>query len=104
MDDIKRAQAIVDEAKFPNAEIWNKALQDGDPYAFATVLISRIRNIMALQLDYSFVWMSGFPGLMLRHAIFSAPQGLLSMFNSLVTVDYGGNVRLSDQLEELGIL
>lgn len=103
-DVVEQAQAIVNKVKFPNAEKWNKALQDGNPYAFVTIILSQLHNLKSFQLDYSFVWMLGFPGLMLRHALFSAPLegGVLSAFNSLRMVDYGGNVRQSEFLEKIG--
>jgi len=103
-DVVEQAQAIVNKAKFPNAEKWNKALQDGNPYAFVTIILSQLHKLKSLQLDYSFVWMLGLPGLMLRHALFSAPLegGSLSAFDSFIMVDYGGNVRQSELLEEIG--
>lgn len=91
-DVIQRAQAIVDKAEFPDASKWHQALADGDAYAFATILLSQMHNLQSLRLDYTFVWRSGYPGLMLKHALFSAPEGLLSKFNDLETVDYGTNV------------
>lgn len=47
--------------------------------------------------------MSGFPGLMLKQALFSDPdpECVLSSFESLATVDYGSNVRLAEYLNEL---
>ena len=100
-DVIKQSRAIVARAKFPDSGKWNRALQDCDPYALVAILLSQCHNLRSLQLDYSFVWKSGFPGLMLRHALFSAPEGVLSTFNRLTTVDYGSNVRQSELLEEI---
>lgn len=60
-------------------------------FAFATVFISQIPNIKCLCLDYSFVWLDGYPGRMAKHALFS-PDTALSKFESLQLVDYGGNV------------
>lgn len=42
----------------PNSLTWQngtkQALQDGNPYAFVTILLSQLHNIHSLQLDYSF--------------------------------------------------
>lgn len=38
---------------------------------------------------------------MLKHALFSAPNGTMSKFNHLVTVDYGSNVPLSQADDDL---
>lgn len=103
VDVIQHAQAIVYQAKFPHLEKWNQALQDGDPYALIAILLSQLRNIRSLRLDYSFV-LSGFPGLMLKHALFSDSECVLSNFDSLVTVDYGSNVRIAEYMKELSDL
>lgn len=60
-DVVTRAQAIVDEARFPDAAVWKKALQDGDTYAFVAILLSQLHNLCTLRLDFTFVWKSGFP-------------------------------------------
>lgn len=54
-DVVEQAQAIVNKVKFPNAEKWNKALQDGNPYAFVTIILSQLHNLKSFQLDYSSV-------------------------------------------------
>ncbi|KAJ5594250.1 uncharacterized protein N7459_000458 [Penicillium hispanicum] len=92
-DVLRHAQTIVQTTGFPDADSWVHALQDGDPYALVSILLSQLHNLRSLRLDYSFVWQSGFPGLMLRHALFSSSQSSLSRFHSLTEVDYGGNVR-----------
>lgn len=63
----------------------------------SSLFFSQLRNLVSLQLDYTFVWQSGFPGLMLRHALFHAPNGTMSKFTNLTTVDYGSNVPLSEE-------
>ncbi|KAJ5667440.1 hypothetical protein N7507_003304 [Penicillium longicatenatum] len=92
-DVLQHAKAIVKTAEFPDADTWAVALESGNPYAFASIFLSQLRNLNSLRLDYSFVWQSGFPGLMLRHALSSSSKPLLSQFNSLKDVDYGGNIR-----------
>lgn len=91
------AQGVVNEARFPVAVAWTRAIELGDPYALVTVLISQFGGLKSLRLDYSFVWIRGYPGIMVRHALFSAPRGVLSSFDALELVDYGGNVRLAAQ-------
>ena len=93
---VEQAQAIVYTAKFPEAALWSKELQNGNVYAFVSIILSQLHNLQSLKLDFTFVWKSGFPGLMLKHSLLSAPEGLLSTFNSLTTVDYGSNVPMSE--------
>lgn len=95
-DVVQQAQAIVYTAKFPEAALWSEALQYGNVYAFVSIFLSQLHNLQSLRLDFTFVWKSGFPGLMLKHALLSAPEGSLSNFNSLTTVDYGSNVPMSE--------
>ena len=92
-DIMQWATGIIKHAKFPDAPIWIQELEDGNPYAYVSVLLSQLHNLRSLHLDYSFVWQSGFPGLMLHHALFSQESTSLSRFNFLTDVDYGGNVR-----------
>ncbi|KAL4807649.1 hypothetical protein BDV18DRAFT_106614 [Aspergillus unguis] len=88
-DVLQHAQAIIESARFPDADTWKLALESGNPYAFVSVFLSQLENLQSLRLDYSFVWQSGFPGLMLRHALSSST---LSHFQSLTDVDYGANI------------
>ncbi|KGO71947.1 hypothetical protein PITC_026670 [Penicillium italicum] len=73
-------------------EEWIHALEHGDPYAFVAILISQLHNLRSLQLDYSFVWETGFSGLMIKHARLSASENTLSRFSQLPIVEYGMNV------------
>lgn len=110
-DVLHHAQSIVKTTKFPDADSWILALEDGNPYAFVSTFISQLHNLQFLHLDYSFVWQSGFPGLMLRHSL-SSSNPSLSRFHSLTDVDYGANVRratrsmgapeIFDEVEEPG--
>lgn len=38
---------------------------------------------------------------MLKHALFSAPEGVLSSFCSLATIDYGGNVPRAEEFDPM---
>lgn len=40
----------------------------------------------------------------MSHALSKAPKGVLSTFKSLETVDYGGTVRLTGEIEAIGDL
>ena len=100
-DVVEQSQLIVDKAQFPEASNWKEVLQKGNSYAYVTILLSQLYNLQSLRLDYSFVWKSGFPGLMLKHALFSAPKGILSSFSSLTTIDYGSNVPLSEEFDPI---
>lgn len=91
-DLVKQTQSIVDRAQFPDASKWHEALGLGDIYAYVAIFLSQLPNLEYLRLDYSFIWKDGFPGLMLKHALFTAPQGALSSFNALKSIDYGSNV------------
>lgn len=91
-EDVAAARKIVIRAQFPAIETWIHALENGNPYAFVAVLLSQLPNLQSLRLDYSFVWQSGFPGLMIRHALLSAPPDTLSRFSHLALVEYGLNV------------
>lgn len=93
-DVVESAIGLIRKAKFPEDEAakWTTAIKDGDPYALVAILLSQLHNLETLRLDYTFVWQSGFPGLMLKHALFSAPEGTMSNFNHLILVDYGSNI------------
>ncbi|KAI9933579.1 hypothetical protein ASPWEDRAFT_619299 [Aspergillus wentii DTO 134E9] len=101
-DVVEMAQAIVHRAEFPDADRWNRAIQDGDVFAVVSILLSQLHNLRTLQLDYTFIWKGGFPGLMLKHALFSAPKGVLSNFDSLVSVNYGSEVTMSGHINHDG--
>ncbi|KAJ5716031.1 uncharacterized protein N7483_013212 [Penicillium malachiteum] len=92
-DVLRQAQTIVKTAHFPDAETWIGTLESGNPYSFVFILLSQLLNLQSLRLDYSFVWQSGLPGLMLQHALSSSSSPLLSKFRLLRDVDYGGNIR-----------
>lgn len=77
------------------------AIKNGNAYALVTILLSQLHKLESLRLDYSFVWQSGFPGLVLKHALFSAPNGTKSKSSHLVIVDYGSNVPLSEADDDL---
>ncbi|KAJ5084251.1 hypothetical protein NUU61_008830 [Penicillium alfredii] len=97
-DVLHHAQVIVESSGFPDTNTWALALKRGNPYAFVSILLSQLHNLHSLQLDFSFVWQSGFPGLMLRHALLSSSsKSSLSRFNSLTDVDYGANVPCDQQ-------
>ena len=91
-EEVKAAKDIIIKAQFASLTKWIHALESGDPYAFVAVLLSQLHNLRSLQLDYTFVWQSGFPGLMIRHALLSAPRDTLSQFSELSVVEYGLNV------------
>lgn len=86
------AVGIIKTAEVAGAEEWIDAFHNGRFHAFGAVLISQLPNIEPLRLDFSFVWKGGFPGRMVKHAIFSQNNMYLSSFESLQVADYGGNV------------
>lgn len=88
----ERAVGIIKKAEFPDAEEWIDTLHNGSFHAFGAALISQLPNIESLRLDCSFVWKGGFPGRMVKHAVFSQTNTCISSFDSLQVVDYGGNV------------
>jgi hypothetical protein len=91
-DEVNAARDIIIKAQFPSSGMWIRALEHGDPYAFVAVLLSQLHNIRSLQLDHTFVWQAGLPGLMMKHALLSAPENTLSRFSQLSVVEYGLNV------------
>ncbi|CAI7596003.1 unnamed protein product [Penicillium pancosmium] len=93
--EVDTAKEIVSRAQFPSPQRWMQALDQGDPYAFVAIILSQLHNLRSLRLDYTFVWQSGFPGLMIRHALLSAPPNTLSNFSELSIVEYGLNVPCS---------
>ena len=99
-DEVNAAKDIITKAQFPSSEKWIHALEHGDPYAFVAVLLSQLHNLRSLQLDHTFVWQAGFPGLMMRHALLSAPENILSRFSQLSVVEYGLNVPGSRKYNE----
>ncbi|KAJ6179608.1 hypothetical protein N7519_010069 [Penicillium mononematosum] len=98
--EVNAAKDIIAKAQFPSSEMWIHALEHGDPYAFVAVLLSQLHNIRSLQLDHTFVWQAGFPGLMMRHALLSASENTLSRFSQLSVVEYGLNVPGSRRFNE----
>ncbi|KAJ5960137.1 uncharacterized protein N7479_007287 [Penicillium vulpinum] len=99
-DEVNAAKDIITKAQFPSSNKWIHALEHGNPYAFVAVLLSQLHNLRSLQLDYTFVWQTGFPGLMIRHALLSAPESRLSRFSELSVVEYGLNVPGSRRFNE----
>ena len=100
-DVVEQSQLIVERGQFPEASKWNGALQKGNSYAYVAILLSQLHNLESLQLDYSFVWKSGFPGLMMKHAVFSTPNTVLSSFHCLTAIDYGSNVPRSEEFDPI---
>lgn len=100
-DIVQWASTIIEHAKFPDGQVWVQELEDGNPYAYVSVLLSQLHNLRSLHLDHSFIWQSGFPGLMLHHALFSLETTSLSKFNFVTDVDYGGNVRRAAIVEDV---
>lgn len=92
-DVMGQAVGVAQDAQFHNAEDWVQALREGNFFAFTAIFISQLSGLRSLHLDYSFVWMGGYPGQMMKHALLS-PNGVLSTFDCLCLVDYGGNVPL----------
>lgn len=91
---MEHALETIKKAKTPKHDVpkWTTAIKDGDPYALVAILLSQLHNLEPLRLNYTFVWQSGFPGLMLKHALFSAPEGTMSKFSRSLLADYGSNV------------
>ena len=100
-DIVQWASTIIEHAKFPDGQVWVQELEDGNPYAYVSVLLSQLHDLRSLHLDHSFIWQSGFPGLMLHHALFSLETTSLSKFNFVTDVDYGGNVRRAAIVEDV---
>ncbi|KAJ5714295.1 uncharacterized protein N7483_011476 [Penicillium malachiteum] len=82
-------QQILERSNMPDISGWKHNMQRGDPYLFATLLISQLPNLRRLSLDCSFVIYSGWPGMMLKHAMLTAPAGTLSKFEHLSWIEYG---------------
>lgn len=107
LEAVEYAKNIVARAQFSYPETWVDSIERGDPYAFATLFVSQLHNLRSLRLDSSFVWMSGFPGLMMWHSMFpgaSVPANTLSGFSKLELLEYGANYwppYFDDQLIEL---
>lgn len=90
-DVTEKAIGVIKRARFTDTEEWASALKKGNFFAFAAILISQLANIKTLHLDFCFVWLDGFPGRMMKQAIFS-PSKELPTFRYLQEVGYGGNV------------
>lgn len=70
-DVVRKRTDIIHKVHFPDAEAdeWIQALNNRDAYAYVAVLLSQLSDIETLQLDYSFVWMGGYPGRMVKHCL-----------------------------------
>ncbi|CAG8890574.1 unnamed protein product [Penicillium egyptiacum] len=95
---LRWARKVVREAQYPKLDAkWLPGLSDGDPYVYATLLVSQLHNLRSLRLDFSFVLEGGFPGEMLHHSLFgNAPPGAISRFSKLEMADYGSNLPLTE--------
>ncbi|KAJ5691495.1 hypothetical protein N7488_012230 [Penicillium malachiteum] len=82
---------ILHQSNMPDIHVWVRLMNKGDPCVFATLLISQLPNLRCLSLDCSFVILGGLPGMMLNHAMFTAPEETLSKFEHLERVEYGPN-------------
>ncbi|KAF7622440.1 F-box domain protein [Aspergillus flavus] len=94
-DVIDQSMNIVRRAGFPDVDDWHLPLNGGNIYCYAAIFLSQLPNLKSLRLDYSLVWWDGYPGIMLKQALFS-PNGVLSTFQHLEVVDYGGNVPIAE--------
>ncbi|CAI7651454.1 unnamed protein product [Penicillium glandicola] len=95
---LRWARKLIRDAKFLETvdTKWLGRLLDGDPYVYATLLVSQLHNLHSLRLDFSFVLEGGLPGKMLHHSLFgNAPPSILSRFSKLEMVDYGSNMPLT---------
>lgn len=93
---VEQSIEIVRSAQLPEQEEWITVLQSGNFYAFVAIFISRVSNIKSLRLDYTFVWMQGYPGRMMEHAMLS-PNSTLPAFSRLGLVEYGGNAPMPEE-------
>lgn len=97
-DVVQKGTDIVHRAQFPDADEWTQALYNGNAYVYVAVLLSQLPGIETLQLDYSFVWIGGYPGRMVKHCLLARNNGVVSnTFDALQSVDYGGNVPPPEQ-------
>ncbi|KAE8423636.1 hypothetical protein BDV36DRAFT_290309 [Aspergillus pseudocaelatus] len=94
-DVIDQSIEIVRNAQFPNPNSWYLPIHGGNIYCFAAIFLSQLPNLRSLRLDYSLVWWDGFTGVMLKQALLF-PNGVLSTFQYLETVDYGANVPIAE--------
>ncbi|KAJ5160586.1 uncharacterized protein N7482_007590 [Penicillium canariense] len=95
--------SIVRLANFPHQREWKGAVKEGNPHAYAAILISQMSCLRTLKLDCSFVWDHGWPGLMITHAMLGSPPGVLSDFSRLTYVDYGNNCSRLRQKNARGV-
>lgn len=99
-DVVQKGTDIIHQAQFPEADEWSQALYNGNAYAYVAVLIFQLPDIRTLKLDYSFVWMGGYPGRMVKHCLLARNNGAVSnTFDALQSVDYGGNVPPPEHFE-----
>jgi hypothetical protein len=80
------ALSIIRLAKFPRQDFWKKALKEGNPDAYAVLLISQMSSLQTLELDSTFLCYDGFPGLMITHAILGSPPGVMLISHSFVSL------------------
>ncbi|PWY96648.1 hypothetical protein BO94DRAFT_619740 [Aspergillus sclerotioniger CBS 115572] len=90
-------RALLDTVKgtgVPDQRAWQEAIENKDPYAYVALLLPNPPNLRSLKLDYSFVAMGGWPGLMLTHLTSSqiVDSRFEGAFNRLEVLDYGSNV------------
>lgn len=66
------------------------------------VLISHVPNLRSLSLDYTFLYMGGYPGRMIEYAVFLPDRRHLPIFDKLEKVDYGSNLPMYED-DRLGV-
>lgn len=97
---VEMAVDIVQRAGLSPVEEWVAALRKGNFYAFVAVLISRVPNLRSLSLDYTFLYMGGYPGRMIECAVFLPDRGHLPIFDKLEKADYGSNLPMYEEFNE----
>jgi len=100
---VDKATDIIQCAQFDDAEDRKEALEGADLYAFAADFIAQLPNMKSLYLDYSFIWMGGYPERMVMHALHS-PGLALPAFKFLQLLDYWRNVpSMEESVQDTGM-
>ena len=92
LDSIGRT--LIEQIGLPNAQIWHEAVRFGDPFVYVSLIISQLQNLQTLRFDLRPSENMEFVGLMVKHALFSAPAAIRSSFSQLRLVQYGAESTL----------
>ncbi|RAL16580.1 uncharacterized protein BO97DRAFT_383228 [Aspergillus homomorphus CBS 101889] len=91
----QQARSLIFGMDLPDATRWVEEISYGNPYVCVALILGLCPNVQAMVLDYSFVYMGGWPGRLITAAFRTAPRSRtheIPKFGRLRELEYGLNV------------